>query len=127
VAQLEIDRQARNATRRLSTRPSHDLADYAGDYEHPGYGRIAIAYAQGQLNWAHRGMSEPLAHRHYDTFELPEAPVRQKGEGGWRRRSSFWPGLSSGEASGVPIVIHREAVPRRGQTHWGSVKKEGRL
>ena len=31
---------------------------------------------QGKLNWAYRGMSEPLAHRHYDTFELPEAPGR---------------------------------------------------
>ncbi len=27
------------------------------------------------MNWAYRGMSEPLAHRHYDTFELPEAPA----------------------------------------------------
>ena len=74
--QLEIDRQARKATRRLNTRPSHDLADYAGDYEHPGYGRITISHAEGKLNWAYRGMSEPLAHRHYDTFELPEAPGR---------------------------------------------------
>jgi CubicO group peptidase (beta-lactamase class C family) len=76
VAQLEIDRQARKAARRPDTRPSHDLADYAGDYEHPGYGRITITHAEGQLNWAYRGMSEPLAHRHYDTFELPEAPDR---------------------------------------------------
>jgi CubicO group peptidase (beta-lactamase class C family) len=76
VAQLEIDRQARKATRRLNTRPSHDLADYAGAYEHPGYGRITITHAEGKLNWAYRGMSEPLAHRHYDTFELPEAPDR---------------------------------------------------
>ena len=76
VAQLEIDRQARKATQRLNTRPSHDLADYAGDYDHPGYGRITITHAEGRLNWAYRGMSEPLAHRHYDTFELPEAPGR---------------------------------------------------
>ena len=74
VAQLEIDRQARKATRRPDTRPSHELADYAGDYEHPGYGRMTITHAEGKLNWAYRGMSEPLAHRHYDTFELPEAP-----------------------------------------------------
>jgi len=73
VAQLDVDRQARKATRRLNTRPSHDLADYAGDYDHPGYGRITITHAEGKLNWAYRGMSEPLAHRHYDTFELPEA------------------------------------------------------
>ena len=76
VAQLDVDRQARKATRRLNTRPSHDLADYAGDYDHPGYGRITITHAEGKLNWAYRGMSEPLAHRHYDTFELPEAPDR---------------------------------------------------
>src|SRR6516162_9036687 len=75
VAQLEIDRQARKAARRLNTLPSHDLADYAGDYDHPGYGRITITHAEGQLNWAYRGMSEPLAHRHYDTFELPRRPA----------------------------------------------------
>ena len=76
VAQLDVDRQARTATRRLNTQPSHDLADYAGDYDHPGYGRITITHAEGQLHWAYRGMSEPLAHRHYDTFELPEATDR---------------------------------------------------
>jgi Domain of unknown function (DUF3471)/Beta-lactamase len=74
VAQLDVDRQARKTTRRLNTRPSHDLADYAGDYDHPGYGRITITHAEGKLNWAYRGMSEALAHRHYDTFELPERP-----------------------------------------------------
>ena len=76
VAQLDVDRQARKVTRRPNSRPSHDLADYAGDYDHPGYGRITITHAEGKLNWAYRGMSEPLAHRHYDTFELPEAPGR---------------------------------------------------
>jgi CubicO group peptidase (beta-lactamase class C family) len=58
VAQRDLDRQARNATRRLNTGPSHDLADYAGDYDHPGYGRMTIT--QGKLHWAYRGMSEPL-------------------------------------------------------------------
>lgn len=76
VAQLDVDRQARKATRRLNTRPSHDLADYAGDYDHPGYGRITITHAEDKLTWAYRGMSEPLAHRHYDMFELPETPDR---------------------------------------------------
>src|SRR5216683_6096345 len=76
LAQRDVDRQARKATRRPDTRPSHDLADYAGDYDHPGYGRISISHAEGQLTWAYRVMSAPLAHRHYDTFELPEAPGR---------------------------------------------------
>jgi Domain of unknown function (DUF3471) len=64
VAQRDVDRQARNATRRLNTRPSHDLADYAGDYDHPGYGWTTIALGEGKLLWTYRGMSEPVAHRH---------------------------------------------------------------
>jgi CubicO group peptidase (beta-lactamase class C family) len=89
LVQLDIDRQARRATRRPNTRPSHDLEDYAGDYDHPGYGRITITHAEGKLNWAYRGMSEPLAHRHYDTFELPEAPDRLLGLLEYRLLISF--------------------------------------
>jgi CubicO group peptidase (beta-lactamase class C family) len=74
VAQQDVDRQARKVSRRPAIQPRRDLADYAGDYEHPGYGRMTITHAEGKLHWAFRGMSEPLAHRHYDTFELPEAP-----------------------------------------------------
>jgi hypothetical protein len=76
LAQLETDRQTRKAVRRTGTGPSHELADYVGDYEHPGYGRIAIAQAGEGLHWAYRGLTAPLTHRHYDTFELPEAPGR---------------------------------------------------
>jgi CubicO group peptidase (beta-lactamase class C family) len=74
VAQQVADRQAGKASRRPATQPGHALANYAGDYEHRGYGQITITHADGKLHWAFRGMSEPLAHRHYDTFELPEAP-----------------------------------------------------
>jgi hypothetical protein len=37
---------------------------------------MSITHADNTLEWAYRGMSAPLAHRHYDTFELPEAPER---------------------------------------------------
>jgi hypothetical protein len=124
VAQLEIDRQARKATRRLNTRPSHDLADYAGDYDHPGYGRITISHAEGQLNWAYRGMSERLAHRHYDTFELPEAPTACCPTGSpsrfpptgketlrvWRLRSSRSSKISSSPALQPAIAQIRPSV-----------------
>jgi CubicO group peptidase (beta-lactamase class C family) len=76
LTELDTDRQARKAARRPNTRPSHDLADYAGDYNHPGYGRMTITDADGTLHWTYRGMSGPLTHRHYDTFELPEAAGR---------------------------------------------------
>jgi CubicO group peptidase (beta-lactamase class C family) len=74
VARQDLDRQSGKASRRPATPPGRDLADYAGDYEHPGYGRITITHVERKLHWAFRGMSEPLTHRHYDTFELPEAP-----------------------------------------------------
>jgi hypothetical protein len=76
LAQLEVDRQTRKGVRKTGTRSSHDLADYTGDYEHAGYGRIAIAQAGDSLHWAYRGLSAPLTHWHYDTFELPQAPGR---------------------------------------------------
>jgi CubicO group peptidase (beta-lactamase class C family) len=76
LAQVDTDKQARAAARHVGTTPSHPLADYAGDYRHPGYGRITIAQERDGLHWASRGMFAPLAHRHYDTFELPEVPDR---------------------------------------------------
>jgi CubicO group peptidase (beta-lactamase class C family) len=74
ITQQDVAPRAGKAARRPATQPGRDLADYAGDYEHRGYGKITITHAEGKLHWAFRGMSEPLAHRHYDTFELPEAP-----------------------------------------------------
>lgn len=74
VARQDADPQAGKASRKPATQPGRDLADYAGDYEHPGYGRITITHAEGKLHWAFRGMSDQLTHWHYDTFELPEAP-----------------------------------------------------
>jgi CubicO group peptidase (beta-lactamase class C family) len=76
LAQRDMDRQAHKAVQRPDTRPSHPLADYVGDYDHPGYGRMSITSTGHELQWTYRGMSAPLAHRHYDTFELPEAPER---------------------------------------------------
>jgi CubicO group peptidase (beta-lactamase class C family) len=74
VVQQGVGRQIGKASPRSASQPSRALGDYTGDYEHPGYGRITITHSEGKLHWAFRGMSEPLAHRHYDTFELPDAP-----------------------------------------------------
>ena len=74
LAQQDVDGRVAKASPGPATLPRRNLADYAGDYEHPGYGRIRITHAEGRLHWAFRGMSALLAHRHYDTFELPEAP-----------------------------------------------------
>ncbi|MBY0321993.1 MAG: serine hydrolase [Reyranella sp.] len=74
LAQQATDEETQKSARKPNTRPSHDPVDYAGHYEHPAYGRMIIAAKDGDLQWAWRGMSAPLSHRHYDTFELPRVP-----------------------------------------------------
>lgn len=71
LKQQESDKQ-KGRPRKLNTVPSHPLADYAGAYEHPAYGRMTITHGEQGLLWSWRGMASVLSHRHYDTFELPE-------------------------------------------------------
>lgn len=71
LEQQDIDRKARVAARRTGTAPSHALADYCGEFAHPAYGRMVVTQIGDMLHWTYRGMTAPLAHRHYDTFELP--------------------------------------------------------
>ena len=57
------------------THPSHDLKDYVGEYENPGYGRVTIeAQGEGFLMKINR-LSSPLKHFHYDVFSVPEDPL----------------------------------------------------
>ncbi|MBE7560559.1 serine hydrolase [bacterium] len=55
--------------RKKGTRPSHPLADYAGDYEHPGYGKISFGVEKGRLVCTFGQFSAPMSHYHYDTFK----------------------------------------------------------
>jgi hypothetical protein len=72
LAQMQADKKAREQVRHPNTRPAHELAAYAGDYEHPAYGIMSIKEQDGALQWSWRGMVAAMAHRHYETFELPE-------------------------------------------------------
>jgi CubicO group peptidase (beta-lactamase class C family) len=76
LARTQADKDARNKARHMNTRPAHDLTAYTGDYEHPAYGVMSIKEQGGALHWSWRGMFAPMAHRHYETFELPEVPDR---------------------------------------------------
>lgn len=62
-------RAARGQMRVADTRPSHQLAAYVGEYEHPGYGVLAVTLSGDQLVGRFNADSSPLAHWHYDTFE----------------------------------------------------------
>ena len=71
LAQQKSDEAAKPAARKPNTRPSHDLADFCGAYEHPAYGRVVITQDGDSLHWAWRGTKAKLSHRHYDSFQLP--------------------------------------------------------
>jgi CubicO group peptidase (beta-lactamase class C family) len=58
----------KEAERVAGTSPSHPLADYAGTFEHPGYGVIRISQENGGLAFAMDEFSVPLEHFHYDVF-----------------------------------------------------------
>jgi CubicO group peptidase (beta-lactamase class C family) len=76
IAQMDVDRKAREKAQHPNTRPGHDLAAYAGDYENPAYGVMSIKEQRGALHWSWRGMFATMGHRHFETFELPEVPDR---------------------------------------------------
>ena len=59
------------ADRVPNTQPSHALADYAGEYEHPAYGLLKVELKDGALAMDFHKIRLPLAHFHYDRFETP--------------------------------------------------------
>ncbi len=54
------------------TKPSHALADYAGEYEHAAYGTLKIGMKDNQLQFDFHKIRLPLAHFHYDRFDTPD-------------------------------------------------------
>ena len=64
-AKGEVDKD-----RKLNTKPSHPLGEFAGDYENPGYGTISISQEGESLRAKFGSLEFTLTHYHYDTFEL---------------------------------------------------------
>jgi CubicO group peptidase (beta-lactamase class C family) len=62
-----------------NTKPSHSLADYAGEYEHPAYGILKIGKQGDGLQFNFHKMVFPLSHFHYDRFDTPD----DEREGKW--------------------------------------------
>jgi CubicO group peptidase (beta-lactamase class C family) len=55
-----------------NTKPSHALAEYAGDYENSAYGVMNIALKDNQLHFDFHKMRFPMTHFHYDRFDTPD-------------------------------------------------------
>lgn len=60
--------QKREAERVAGTSPSHPLEQYAGTYEHPGYGIIQVTPEGGRLQLRLDDFVSRLEHFHYDVF-----------------------------------------------------------
>lgn len=65
-------REERAADRKPNTTPSHELAAYAGTYEHPGYGRITVRAVANGLEVSFADFTARLKHYHYDIFEVDD-------------------------------------------------------
>jgi CubicO group peptidase (beta-lactamase class C family) len=65
-------RQKAGGGRVPNTKPSHALAEYAGDYENPAYGVMKIAFKDNELLFDFHKIKMPLTHFHYDRFDTAD-------------------------------------------------------
>jgi CubicO group peptidase (beta-lactamase class C family) len=57
--------------RKPNTKPAHPLLEYAGEYEHPGYGRMQVTVDGDRLALRFKRFTTPLEHWHYEVFQAP--------------------------------------------------------
>ncbi|MBL8169435.1 MAG: serine hydrolase [Acidobacteria bacterium] len=102
--------------RLAGTQPSHKLADYAGDYEHSGYGVLTVALNGDKLEATFNKIATPLEHWHYDTFSGGKAKdgVFENMKYSFQADASgFIAGVSAPfEASVSPIVFKKKPDAR---------------
>ncbi|MBE0674334.1 MAG: DUF3471 domain-containing protein [Bacteroidales bacterium] len=65
-------RKKPDADRVMGTSPSHKLAEYAGIFEDPAYGRVIITFRNDSLTFKFNQYELPLYHYHYDRFMTPD-------------------------------------------------------
>lgn len=65
-------RKKPDADRVMGTSPSHKLADYAGIFEDPAYGKVYISFRNDSLSFKFNQYELPLYHYHYDRFMTPD-------------------------------------------------------
>ncbi len=107
-------------TARPNTKPSHEMAEYAGEYEHPAYGLVKVAVSDGAtsqgkngLNLSMNGSTGLLKHFHYDVFEIGEVERNPLSKSKVQFQTSLQGDISSLtipiEASVKEIVFTRRA------------------
>lgn len=61
---------AHQAAKSLNQAPTHPIADYAGEYHHPGYGAFVVTVEGDNLMPHYNDMQLLCDHRHLDTWDL---------------------------------------------------------
>lgn len=52
----------------LNQPPAHELVEYTGEYDHPGFGTATVRLEGGQLHMTVAAFKGTLAHYHFDSF-----------------------------------------------------------
>jgi hypothetical protein len=109
TAEVEDARGKRNEAgeRKPDTHPSHDLGDYVGDYNHPGYGPCRVARAGQGLHIDFHGLGASLQHWHYDVFRCDKDPNNPEIEG---TKVQFTTDLD-GDVDGLRVVLEPATEP----------------
>jgi CubicO group peptidase (beta-lactamase class C family) len=66
----EENKQLELAGRKPNTSPSHDLSEFSGNYENPGYGVLTVKHEQGKLYAEFNNIALQGEHYHYNVFEF---------------------------------------------------------
>jgi CubicO group peptidase (beta-lactamase class C family) len=61
-------KQKKHTRQKSGTKPAHKLEEYTGNYNHPGYGDLNVFIQKRQLHFTYNGITTPLDHWHYETF-----------------------------------------------------------
>jgi CubicO group peptidase (beta-lactamase class C family) len=68
----KLARQKAGGDRVPNTKPSHALADYAGDFDNPAYGVMKVGLKDNELLFDFHKIKMPLMHYHYDRFDTAD-------------------------------------------------------
>jgi hypothetical protein len=77
-AQAEKRKAEGDKDRKIGTRPSHPLEDYAGEYVHPAYGTLSVLKDGDGLRMTRNGMTFTATHYHYDIFDISTEAIGMK-------------------------------------------------
>jgi CubicO group peptidase (beta-lactamase class C family) len=99
--------ERKDESRRAGTAPSHPIADYTGEYSHPGYGTMTISQDGEALRLLYNGIDAPLEHWHYDVWNGAETD----GDEAFESTKFLFRGDVDGNVAAVESVLEARAQP----------------